>query len=29
MTLCFGLAVMAAVMAGKRMPIYERSGPIS
>lgn len=29
MTVGFGLAVMAAVMAGKRMPIYERSGPIS
>jgi drug/metabolite transporter (DMT)-like permease len=29
MTLCFGLAVMAAVIAGKRMPIYERHDPIS
>jgi len=26
MTLCFSLAVMAAVMVGKRMPIYERQG---
>jgi drug/metabolite transporter (DMT)-like permease len=27
MTLFFSLAVMAAVMLGKRMPIYERPGP--